>query len=1244
MTKITGLWVLIMVLSSCSAFAQISANYRAPSEKSGWWTLGLNAGSAFQTSDVCTDPGGWGAGLTLAKNLYYRPGSPIAFDLRGRLLYTKTKGLDHYRYYGIEKNNALNGSNGLDYLTAPGFVFTNYRTDMGELALEGVFTLNRLRERTGIILAFYGGIGVDWYRPIIDQQDDFGQYDLSYLAIDTTLGRNAIRTELKNILDGRYETDADGFEGDFGKFGIMPAAGIELGYQLSPRFFVSLGHKLTFSRTDLLDGQQWKNNNAATGNNDLHHYTSFDLKWVVKAGDKTKKPEITLREPSRSPYTSTRRDYVVRAQVLHVHSGADINFIFNGRSVPFDFRDDILTAYVDLNRGRNTAVISASNEAGSDREDILLFYEEPKYIPPTPNVPPSPAPNPAQPPAQNTAPSVDITTPAASSVQSTTQTYNIRAKIRNANENDVRLYINGRSSGNFNMKGEDLTATIQLERGTNNVRITAENIKGQDEDQVSIIYEVQQQGNAPLVTITEPSVASSNTTESSALIRANVLNINQKSEIVFKLNGNTVTDFDFNTGTKVLTKTVQLVSGDNTIAISASNDYGNDNAAVVIKRIGQISLPKPPTVNILEPANNSISNKNTTALVADVLMVTDKSQITVKVNGNIFNNFTYDKVSKKINGTVSLNPGSNTISVKATNSDGTDDASTNVRYNAPAATPPVVTITSPANNSVVTKPLTGLVAEVLQVTDKSQITVKVNGVVFSNFTYDPASHKVNGSINLITGANTISVKATNSDGSDEATVTVRYTPPAPPLPVITLTAPANNSNVTKLPLQVTATIENINSKADITFTVNGTNNTQFNFNATTKAFEASVNLQGGTNSIRIKAVNSAGSDEETLTLRYTVPAPPPEVVITTPATNPFNSSQAQTAVRATVTNVSSQSNITVTVNAKPFTGFTYNSVTKVLDATISLAVGKNDVVIKAATLAGTDQASVAINYEAPKPPVVQIITPKNGSTVNTPAQTVTANINGVKGASDITFTVNGNNITGFTFSKGSFSGSCALKLGVNTIKITARNTDGSDDASVSVTYAVPQLKPVVTFVSPKKPGMTYAKANIQVTANVQNVTDKKNIVFKVNGKAYPNFQFDAKSGVLTASILLNKGSNTLSIDATNSAGTGTAASSVKFEEDTPEPPVVTILSLSQPTANPMNPELGRSSLIATVENTMGRKSITLTVNGQAVTTYTFDNATNTLQHVIDLQRGVNTIKIKATNADGVDEETRTVEW
>ncbi|MCC6282480.1 MAG: hypothetical protein IT262_17885, partial [Saprospiraceae bacterium] len=143
-TKLTSLLIFLTLCATQLSGQQTASRFSA--RERGWWTFGLDGGLAYQSSDVRTQFNGWGAGLTLGKNLLYRPGGMFSFDVRGRGLFTRSYGTDALRSYGLQKNEALNGSylSDLDYLvdqTAPNdssFVYQNYRHSMGELGLEGV--------------------------------------------------------------------------------------------------------------------------------------------------------------------------------------------------------------------------------------------------------------------------------------------------------------------------------------------------------------------------------------------------------------------------------------------------------------------------------------------------------------------------------------------------------------------------------------------------------------------------------------------------------------------------------------------------------------------------------------------------------------------------------------------------------------------------------------------------------------------------------------------------------------------------------------------------------------------------------------------------------------------------------------------------------------------------------------------------------------------------------------------------
>ena len=562
--------VLFMMLFSITLSGQTSTYSTSNQDRTpGYWTFGLNGGLAYQTSDVPLTTEGWGVGLTLAKNLYYRPGSTFAFDLRGRLLYAESFGLDHERSYGITRNPVLNGSEFLDYTKAnnqTGFVFQNNRTHFGEIGLEGVLHFNKLRERTKINLSLFGGIGVGGYWARTDQADDNELYTTGYLGIDTTASRSVIRRELNNILDGSYETDAQG--NDFANFDFMPGVGVEVGYQLTPRFSLGLGHKVTFTRNDDFDGVVFDNQNNISTDNDWHHYTNLNMRWIIDPKkDKQKSPEVDIINPRVSTTTIYQPYAFVRATVKHVNNAMDIDLTVNGKSTPFEYNQNVLKGDFELLEGKNTVTVSAFNAAGSDSETVYIIYvdrtskEEPQIDSPIVNDPVI-----TDVPVVETPvipyPVVKITRPYRTTETVDQDRYLVKATIENIDHrDDVYFTVNGRRHDNFSLYGNRFESDIYLEAGSNRIKIEARNPRGRRSDQANIKLEKKIKLIKPLVEITTPRKQSSRTDKQQIEVKANTENVTKKSDIEFKVNGRKKLDFDFDYRTGKIRGLVSLKKG-----------------------------------------------------------------------------------------------------------------------------------------------------------------------------------------------------------------------------------------------------------------------------------------------------------------------------------------------------------------------------------------------------------------------------------------------------------------------------------------------------------------------------------------------------------------------------------------------------------------------------------------------------------------------------------------------------------
>jgi len=174
------------------------------------WTFGLNGGAAWQYGDV--DPSlGYGFGLDLAKRIGGKQNSWFALDARGRLMFARQYGQGSERVYNLSDFSALSDSNNVSNYNDLGYAFHNHQTSLGELDLEGVITLNRLRERTGWSVQFFGGIGIGLYDVQTDQVGGLGDV-YEYNLIDTTQSAGRIRRDVRARRDMIYDGPASGFE------------------------------------------------------------------------------------------------------------------------------------------------------------------------------------------------------------------------------------------------------------------------------------------------------------------------------------------------------------------------------------------------------------------------------------------------------------------------------------------------------------------------------------------------------------------------------------------------------------------------------------------------------------------------------------------------------------------------------------------------------------------------------------------------------------------------------------------------------------------------------------------------------------------------------------------------------------------------------------------------------------------------------------------------------------------------
>jgi outer membrane protein OmpA-like peptidoglycan-associated protein len=273
-------------------------NYPFPAKPRNQWEIGLQLGAFSIAGDVRSRWPGFGAALHVRKALGY------VFSLRGQLGFGTTKGLNFKPSTNYLKNSAW-----APYAGSGDAIFYNYKTNVFDLSLQGVVTLNNIRfhrAKTGFNIYAFGGFGGMIYDAKVDALNGNTPYDFS--SVITQFGpsnypykdRKDIKKALKDKFDGSYETKAEGDNGQptlFDKpFKPQMNVGAGIQFKLSKKLSLAFEDKVTITKTDLLDGQQWQENDgnappqATAQTRDYDSYNFFSVGLNLSVGGKAVEP------------------------------------------------------------------------------------------------------------------------------------------------------------------------------------------------------------------------------------------------------------------------------------------------------------------------------------------------------------------------------------------------------------------------------------------------------------------------------------------------------------------------------------------------------------------------------------------------------------------------------------------------------------------------------------------------------------------------------------------------------------------------------------------------------------------------------------------------------------------------------------------------------------------------------------------------------------------------------------------
>jgi hypothetical protein len=324
-----------------------------PAKPRNMWEVGVSTGIFTVSGDVSPT-------VLTAPNFsaHVRKSFGYVFSLRLQYLQAVAKGQNWKASENFAKNEPWNfGGYAAPYRTAAGpvttittiggnqvlgrpsdFVYYNYKANVQDLSLQGIFTVNNIRfhkNKTGIIIYGGGGIGGTLYETKVNARNEANNtnYASAFRTIYNTYltqgdlykNRKKVLKDLKAAMDDTYESAADGHiynltsqsgtgvRPSTGKKTFKPSGTVLAGvaFKLGRRINLSIEDRWTFIKDDLLDGQRWQEqawgDAVLTRDFDSYNYASIGLNFNL--GGKSTEPLYWLNpmDYAYSELTDPRR-------------------------------------------------------------------------------------------------------------------------------------------------------------------------------------------------------------------------------------------------------------------------------------------------------------------------------------------------------------------------------------------------------------------------------------------------------------------------------------------------------------------------------------------------------------------------------------------------------------------------------------------------------------------------------------------------------------------------------------------------------------------------------------------------------------------------------------------------------------------------------------------------------------------------------------------------------------------------
>lgn len=936
---------------------------------------------------------------------------------------------------------------------------------------------------------------------------------------------------------------------------------------------------------------------------------TFTLTATTNCGSKTQivqieqvdcqLPSVQIMNASTNALTVQEVAYALNATLSGHLNNNQIQILHNGMSVSgfnFNPNNGLLQRSINLTPGANTIRITASNDCGSGFDQISINYDNCRT------------------------PQLSWQQPNAPGTTTNEGAFTLSAQLNGSTQNGQLLVLhNNIPVSNAQLVGTVISANLTLAPGLNNFQVRYTNACGTDQINSSINY---QNCTPPSIAITSP-VANSTLNNAALRLRATINNVTNRNNIKVIFNGIEQNAFTFTPQTNQLELNTQLLTGINTLTVTATNDCGADVETFTYTFDDCVA----PVVNIQGNLNNTSSanplavSNNTVLLAATIQNMPFQNGLSLTNNGApiafTYSNGNFNSVTGNLNSAIFLQPGLNQIVLSAARSCGQVTKTIFVRYDNCVA--PQITLLQPsASGTTTNSQALNLMANISNLVSNQGIQVKLNGV---NIPFNWNNNLISSSINLVQGNNTILIQASNACGTDMETLQINYAQCQAPQ-ITTTAAVPNGASTSNTNFVYSALLTNTFAN-QIQLTVNGqTQNYSFNNNQ----LSSTITLQPGQNLIQLVATNTCGSDIENWNVNYD-PCSAPQISNISPAASVQNAEQLLN-VSAQLTGINNANQISLLLNGAPNV---FNFQNNNLNAALQLQTGLNNIALSISNNCGTDVHVWNVTYNPCINPQISISNNGlNGSTVATSALSLSAQVTALS-ADQIILSLNGQGEQPFSLQNQSLNASLNLQQGPNTIVLQGKNACERTSQTININY-VPCAAPQIQF---GQAAGSLTNPVLQFSATVSGITNAQNINLMLNTAVVP---FNFQNGTITTTLQLTNGANIITVATQNNCGVASETITYTYTAPCVQPSV----AITSPAAGVFEVSNPNIIVTATIEQITQVSGIQALNNG--IVQFGATLVGNQMSIPMTLQTGNNNISISATNTCGTDTKTKEINY